>query len=691
MEKAVFLLILFPLSAGESIQYVRPNATPPEACPSQPCLTLDQYIQNTTRYFTTGAMFVFLPGNHSLETLLNITSASNITFTSESSSIAIVACTERVTVHNVTNLNIKGMQFLVHLNNQEGVMSVFAFNCCQEVVITNSEFRKKSLQSLGKAILAVNTDIIIHNCLFEGMKHFLDGAINTQQGTFMTLTDSNFTRVIGGAVYSERSSILLRGNDFSHNLVFGSGGGIFCSRCSITTMDFNNFHNNSAIGYGSSAVGGAIAIDGGNITATGSTNFSSNTANNGGAISMTNSLAEFREGSNIRFEDNLAQNVGGAMYIGIRSVIKSNTTLIFSGNIAKGSITYAVCGVMCIFNTNTYHPIVNYLSVSLVNNSGTTGGALFIEKTDGRNFTFIYARNNFGGVLGIQKSTVINVLGANFTENRNMNAGVVTMSSSNVSFMGNCTFDRNTGAQGAIALTNDSQVDFRGNIRIVNNIGRSGGGMVVIESYAIFRGNTLFCNNSGANGGALYTEKGKLEFYESTTFIGNSAITYGGGLYASSSSSVSVRGSVTVLFSRNSAIRGGAMYFTLGANITLDWFAVVTTIHNTATEYGGAIYHLDSISIVQCSNVTKIMHEEQDRALTIPFSFLQLRNKIPELLKPTACPNITSYNDSADLDGNFLYGGLLDRSRLSNVLNSLPYDYFIATSMCHHNTMTQTP
>ena len=678
MEKVIFLLILFSLTAGGSIQYVRPNAPPSEACPGQPCLTLDQYIRNTSRYFTTGATFVFLPGNHSLETSLNIISVSNITFTSENSSTAvIVKCTRRVAVHNVTGMTIEGMKFLVVLASQEKVLSAFAFSYCREVVVYNSEFRIK-----GGAILALITDITVQNCLFEGVA---DSAIYTQQGTTMTLTGNNFTRVIGGAVYSEQSSLLLRGNDFSHNVIYGSGGAIYCSRCAITTMDFNNFNNNSAIGYRSSA-GGAIALNKGKITVIGSANFSRNTATKGGAISLTRSRADFGEGSKTIFEENSALNVGGGMFIGEGSVIQSNTTLIFNVNTAKGSITYSVCGVMCVFNIKAYHP-ANYLSATLVNNTGTTGGALFIEKTDGLNLTFIHARNNMGDVLGIQKSTQINVLGANFTENSNANAGVVTMSSSNVTFLGNCTFDRNTGAQGAISLTNDSCAFFRGNSRIINNIGRSGaGGMVVIESQVVFSGNTLFHNNSGVNGGALYTEKGRLDFQENTTIIGNSATTYGGGIYASSSSSVNIESCVKTFFSHNSAISGGAMYFTSGANLTLGWYSELITTHNTATEYGGALYHQDSISIVQCSNVTRIIYQEQDKALTIPYSFLQLTFDIPKSLKE-ACPNITSYNDSAGEDGNFLYGGLLDRSRLSNVPHSLPYDYY--TSFCNINVSPQ--
>ena len=698
MINSFLLVILFSLSVGGCIQYVRPNASSPKACPSEPCFTLDQYILNTSNYFTTGTTFIFLPGNHSLEIQLNITSVSSITFEGSENGTCIVLCIERVTVQNATGLSIEGMKFLI---KQE---SVFTLDSCQEVVITNSEFQKGSLLLSDRAILCVNSTVMIRNCTFEGRTaagQHDGGAIKTQQGTIMTLTGNVFSRNqarMGGAIYTEQSSIFLKGNNFSHNLA-STGGAIYCSRCAITTMDLNIFYSNSVIGSDkSAAVGGAIAIKEGNITGIGSARFSSNYANRGGALFLTkSSKAEFREGSNITFENNSAQYVGGAVFIGIKSSIKSNASIIFNGNTAEGLSNNDICGVICTYNTNIYRPIANYLSASLVNNSGTTGGALYIEKTDGVNFTNIKARNNMGGVFGIL-SAKINVIGSTFSGNRNTQAktGTITVDyNSSVTFIGNNTLDRNIGDLGAI-LINSSEVYFRGNTRIMNNHGRSGGGgMVIIESSVLFKGNTLFCNNSGANGGALYAEKGKLYFKKDTTFSRNTATRYGGGLYASSTS-ISINDNISL--SQNSAIRGAAMYLTLGAKITLEWYTRLTTINNTATEYGGAIYHQDSVSFVQCSNVTKIIQKEKDLALTIPYSFLQILEEIPVLIKQTACPNITSYNDSAGKDGNFLYGGLLDRSRLPDVPGTLPYDYLtlycsITVSPQHNetNAITSAP
>jgi hypothetical protein len=51
-----------------SVNYVRPDDSTTVSCPGQPCLTLDQYIQQTATYFTAGSTFAFLDGNHSLST-----------------------------------------------------------------------------------------------------------------------------------------------------------------------------------------------------------------------------------------------------------------------------------------------------------------------------------------------------------------------------------------------------------------------------------------------------------------------------------------------------------------------------------------------------------------------------------------------------------------------------------------------
>ena len=361
------------------------------------------------------------------------------------------------------------------------------------------------------------------------------------------------------------------------------------------------------------------------------------------------------------------------MYIGGYSTIQGSLTLV--GNRAEGLGPSEACGAICVFvlrsSASGDHSVISALVIS---NHGTTGSALFIEENSrGINFTNITALNNSGGALGLLNA-VVNATGVNIFSENVGERGVITITNSTVGFYGNNTFESNFATFGTIAIEKNRQVSFNGSTQFSNNIG---GGVYAVDSSVVFYGSTVFQNNSRLSGGAIYTEGGKLSFSGNTLFTNNTA-EYGGGLYASRES---VYMQDTVEFSFNSAKRGGAMYLKLDTSLTLDWYTHLTTSANTVSEYGGDIYNKDSITTVQCTNVSNILHTDHNLALTIKESFLQISRNID--VPDFACPRINSRDDSAVQDGSFLYGGLLDRSRLPNNPTELPYDFF--TNFCPIN------
>ena len=698
MQLAVFILLLFSLSAAAigSIQYVKPDAPSSGNCSSHhPCYTLNQYIQESSKYFKTGSTFIFLPGNHSLRGSLNLTAVSELSFNgTENGPESIIICNDEVTMNNITKLNIEGIVFVLHLFQQdEKISSAFVFTNSQEVVIANSVFQKGSIHPPGRAIVATDSNITIIKCLFEGNTGDDGGAISARHNTIMTLDGSTFigNQAIGrgGAVFSQQSTIILRGNpmnNFSHNSGDISGGAIYCIKSLIMTMIHNTFEHNFLRGK-INTTGGAIGITVSNITAEGSINFSNNKAFIGGAISLNHSMAEFREGS-FTFKENVADYIGGGMYANF-SLITGMGNFTFTSNAAKGLGRSQPCGVMCFYVTynSTQSSLKSKLSgINLTNNSGTSGGGLFIEKIEGSIIVNnIYARNNSDGALGILLANV-SVTGRNhFIQNSHLTSGVLTIDQSFVIFSGkDNVLDSNDGS--AIMVTGHSTVNFFGNTSISNNIaalGEGGGGINATQSLVTFNDETLFSNNSGCMGGAVYVERGKLQFNGQMSFINNSATKYGGALFASVSKII-VSDSKVINFSLNSAKRGGAMYLKSSTTMALGWYTKLNTVHNAVTEYGGAIFHEDVINIIQCRNVTSIIGKNT----TIPYSFLQfIENETFAYLQ--ACPRINSYNDFAGIDGNFLYGGLLDRSRFwdQDLSESLPYNYF--TSYCSINVLPQ--
>ena len=81
----LLLVLLVPvISLCESAEYyIRPTAlTTNTSCPGQPCLTLNQYVSNTSYYIQSNTMLNFLPGKHVLERPLHINNVQNVTLKS---------------------------------------------------------------------------------------------------------------------------------------------------------------------------------------------------------------------------------------------------------------------------------------------------------------------------------------------------------------------------------------------------------------------------------------------------------------------------------------------------------------------------------------------------------------------------------------------------------------------------------
>ena len=635
------LVLLFHFGTGRNL-YVSPSASL-DGCPTQPCLTLDQYIREHSEYFTTGSLFAFLPGNHSLTASLNLTDVSNIMFKcAVNDSHPVIMCNVALNIVNVTNMTITGLTFLVNLT-QNLFTAALVFTNSDEIAITDSVFRNGNDHFVRRrAIFSSASNVIISGSHFEG---------NTAGS--------------GGAIRAETSIITFRGNSMKNNSAISDGGAIYFYRCKVLMAGTVTFRGNFVRADGT---GGAITVDGGMFTVTGVVNFTNNKADSGGALYLTSTRADFTAGD-VTFRDNVAKYDGGGMYVKGYTTVKGRFT--FVGNRAEGLGPAEVCGAICL-HAATASGIggQNVISAVVTNNSGTSGGALFIEKNSHR-FTLsnITALNNSGGALGLLNA-VVNVTGDSIFSENEGEGGVITIIDSTIRFYGNNTFENNFARYGAIAIYNSEQVSFNGHVQFYNNIA---GGVYCVKSTLIFVRNTVtvFANNSRSYGAAIFLERGRLRFSGNTRFTSNTATEYGGGLYASSAS-VYMQG--TVDFSLNSAKCGGAMFFTLGANLSLEWYTVLTTSANTASEYGGAIYHEDSITIIQCTNVSNILHTDQNLALSIQPSFLQIHGD--EDVPDFACPQIISQENSAIKDGSFLYGGLLDRSRLLIQPSKLPYDFF---------------
>ena len=218
----------------QDIRYVRPNGDSTTSCPSSPCLSIDQYAEDTTRYFTTGSTFIFLTGNHSIRTTLNITNIYNLTLQGDGHRNGVTMTIRSV---NVTGLTIIGLTF----NFMHTIKSSFLIALKSEnIIILNSTF----LSSGVSAIHCERSTITVINSFLQDNKGAYGAAIRISECN-LTVIESIFTEnkaVYGGAIDAFKGLVVLTENTFYLN----SDRAIGCNGCTIKVEGLSIFENNTS-------------------------------------------------------------------------------------------------------------------------------------------------------------------------------------------------------------------------------------------------------------------------------------------------------------------------------------------------------------------------------------------------------------------------------------------------------------
>ena len=596
-----------------------------------------------------------------------------------------------------SNITIIECFFRGIINDVAG--AIFAANQSHLNLIGNTFIGNEARYGDG-AITVINITYLLlnRNIFCNNNAAISGGAIAAYNENHLKLIGNKFLNnggIFGGAIFvSSINYMILIGNDFTKNYAIKSGGAIVAVSVNHLEIIGNNFSRNAVNGPGGAI--SATELTSVALSGTATNNFSGNMALIGGAVHVeNNSTIHILDSS--YFYNNTARN-GGALYSYRSSVIINGTNVSFVSNrAAEGGGVY----ILGDPKTNTASTLI---APNFIGNYGQFGSAvqiLFVrdQNVTIKNSTITHCRNN---AIRIMYSSVM-FEGISTFKNNNAYP-ILTIVNSTVLFYGDSIFENNRGT--VIIGTNKSEISFIGRTRIMNNI-MNITTIILIDTSTIFNGSTLICNNSG---GAIYSIRGKLRFIGTTSFINNTTTHEGGALYSlntavmfkgntsfhnnsatlagggtsSQYGSISFTGitaftanragrgggalnaistAVTfegmLKFTSNSARTGGAMYFINAASLTLASHTTLETSHNTAADYGGAIFHKDIVTPSQCDNVIE--------SIKLPYCFLELDD-----LKKNSSITINSYLDSAGIDGSFLYGGLLDNCQFNNIpLNAL--------------------
>ena len=195
--------------------------------------------------------------------------------------------------------------------------------------------------------LTIKDDVVVDIC--NNTASLSGGAISSLDNSNILFTggstiyfNNNLARQYGGAVYAhDNTSVSFEGNTtvvLYHNMAESGGGALYIyGHCNVTIRQHSEvmFDKNSAMQYG-----GAMYCDHhsdvtleGNILVT----FTSNTAENGGAVCVSQSVVKFANNCVVMLNDNRAIGKGGAMHISddVKAIFNQGSSIKFDHNMAN--------------------------------------------------------------------------------------------------------------------------------------------------------------------------------------------------------------------------------------------------------------------------------------------------------------------------------------------------------------------
>lgn len=483
---------------------------------------------------------------------------------------------------------------------------------------------------LGGAIwLGSGTFTIANGTLTDNTASQSGGGIYVGSGTFTvngntTLNGNKATSTDGGGIYlgggsftvSATGSLNLGGATSSEGNTAGTnGGGVYCG-AAFTVNGTSNIQNNTAQNGGgvyvkegysasftkqanltnnkASANGGAIYVNGGNISLVGNS-FTGNNAVQGGAVYLTGGSLTASGDSQVK--NNYSTDKGGAFYVNGGTVTLTSATI--SGNGKNGSsVTTTDGGAIYVTGTGAGFSATGTTDIS--SNAATgNGGAVYVEGGDVNLVQNEINSNNSANGGAIYLNTGGFTASGSTTMNSNaatINGGAVYVMNGNIKITGSSSIlnlsQNHADAGGAFYVNGgDIDADDISNATISNNYSTGEGGAFYVNTGNISMCKTEMSGNGKAgsvikttNGGAIALYNGTFSFGDDSVIKTNAASGNGGGLYISNESAIDIT-CVGGSYEENIANLGGGIYASGPINLTF-----AANVENNRATNGGGLY-----------------------------------------------------------------------------------------------------
>ena len=312
-------------------------------------LTLSDCVGDANKFFASDTIFLFMNGEHHLNTMLHLVSLTNITLIGTNSSDIIIDADAGIMCTNTSGFFLQSLK-ITH-QGQVGPISSTSYSA---IAINMSHFISNHVRFRGlnlghrfsSAISIIHSQAAVINCSFYDGRSHEGGAIYVRLSNVTFCGDNLFSNnkasYFGGAIFSIKSSLV-----FSSDCVvlWNDGVSVCCSvmciKNNIYITQFKTGYNGSSkfINNNAELFGGAIAIENNSSLQICSTVFFKNRANvRGGAIVVLESTACLF--GDIKFAGNRAFE-GGAL-ISWKSTIITGLSKPLPHNCAQfGSKTFA--------------------------------------------------------------------------------------------------------------------------------------------------------------------------------------------------------------------------------------------------------------------------------------------------------------------------------------------------------------
>ena len=504
-----------------------------------------------------------------------------------------------------------------------GALSLYRSN----LFITGSVFTRSKAEYGGIAFLLASTAVIQHSKLNNNtaLNH---GAVMFSVSSSLTLLNStvawNYAHSASGVVYlADMSVIVIQQCTFSDNIAASMGGVMYSRKNNSVSINSSTFTNNFA------DYGAVFYVNNATVIETRQCDFTSNRAGYEGGVFYINEYFNTLRMNQSTFFENTAYTKGGVLYSKFNNTIYDANNRFIANRANKGAVMY-------LYDNQ----LLSRDSYMERNNITEQGIVLLVESKAQFSGESTFYRNVDSSIVAI--GSVVSLLDIiNFKEN---------MQKSHANTKGGALYC----VQTAITLN--------GTITFHNNTAFEGGAIFSIDSKIYAYGSTTISSNDAMEGGGLYLYQSELLCRESIYFIENHGNKSGGGVH-SSNSFIRLTHSGSLLFMRNRARLGGALFLTSSSKITAlhqghtvsIWDLRIRLLNNSA-HYGGGIFVDDETNSVSCAALSSLSN-----ATTGDECFLQteLFFNNPGIRFEFLLVN----TNKARKAGADIYGGLLDRCR----------------------------